>query len=411
MINRLNGQTTRKNSSLRSWFKVILVSVLLLSVSSTCLLSRYSPIFSEENLEKRSFILSITSTFENENPNGKTWNLSEEERTISLFMNNTWQTVYLLNSSHPIGKIQKDNDGNPTASLILPASKISAGENLTYHIVYKIILKPRLLPSISENQSGRLDDIDEELKKQYCRANGPWQVELDELQTLAFKIAGNETNVLSLLKKFILWIKRNIKYKTYDLPRYPIETVIAKAGDCDDQANLLIVFCRIIGIPAYLQAGCIYLPQQNSERTYWDGHWILKLTRIGWHGWAVVYIPPWGWLPVDLTYAPGILSDPINAIRRAAIIITPTFQYVNITETDYIVSSQKYREFLVSNGFKIYEHDAMFEEEKHRETENLRLPLLHIFVSLSISPNLTERLFIREDSIRRVLTGKLGECL
>ncbi|HIE14378.1 TPA: transglutaminase domain-containing protein [Candidatus Bathyarchaeota archaeon] len=325
------------------------------------------------------------------------------EKTAGLFMNDTWQTVYLLNASHPVGEIQTDTDGNPIAFISFPTSKILYGENITYQIAYRIILKSRSLPPISENQSGTLNEINGELKEKYCRAKGPWQVEQDELRDLAFKIAGNETNVLVLLKKFILWIKSNIDYESQDLPKYPIETIKSKKGDCDDQANLLITFCRIIGIPAYLQIGCIYLPQRESENIIWEGHWMLRLTKMGWHGWAVVYVPPWGWIPVDLTYVPRILSDPLSAIREAAIITHATVQYSNVIETDYIASSRSYREFLLSNGFKIYEHDAMFEEiEKYSERDNLRLPRFYAFICLSVSSsNIVKATGIREDLIRK----------
>jgi len=381
-----NRRSIRKKQYILSWFKIVLIGILLLSPSSYYLFSRYSSIFSENTWTNRSFILIITLTFENDSPQGKIWNLSEMEKTVGLFMNNSWQTVYLLNASYPIDDIQIDADGNPIASLSFPTSTIPSGENLTLQVAYKIVLKPRSLPAISVNQSGVLDEIPEELKKRYCRDNGPWQMSREEIRKLAYEIAGNETNVLLLLKKFILWIKKNLEYESQDLPRYPIETLSVKAGDCDDQANLLVAFCRTIGIPAYLQIGCVYLPQRDSESAHWNDHWMLKLTRIGWHGWAMVYVPPWGWVPVDLTFASGILADPINAIRNAAIIVRAVAQYANITETDYVASSRIYREFLLSNGFKIYEHDVLFEEtEKHPGMKRLRPPGFYMLVRLSVS--------------------------
>ena len=301
-------------------------------------------------------------------------------------MNNSRQTVYVLNVSYPLSEVRKDEDENPVAYLSFPKSTISRGENLTYQIAYKIILKPHSLPSINENYSGTLDDVPGDLRSLYCRDAGPWQVTSEKLRELAFKIKGNETNVLSLLKKFIRWIKSNIRYETQDLPRYPLETLNVKAGDCDDQANLLITFCRIVGIPAYLQIGCVYLPGHDFNLTHWNGHWILRLTRIGWHGWAIVYIPPWGWLPVDLTFASEILSDPENAIKKAAIILYPTAQYANITESDYIAYSRRYREFLLSNGFQIYEHDVMFEETEERVQKGIfKIPLSTCFIRSYIS--------------------------
>jgi len=367
-----------------SWFKVILISVLLLSGSSYYLFSQLSSTL-ESLTETRSFILTITITYENRSPQRKIWNLTETERAISLFMNNSWQTVYVLNASYPISEIRKDDDGNPIAYLSFPESIIPSEENLTYQISYRIILKPHSLPVINENNSGSLNDIPRNLKSLYCRDDGPWQMTRKEIRDLAFRIRGNETNVLTLLKRYIQWIKGKISYRAQDLPQYPLETLNVESGDCDDQANLLIAFCRTVGIPAYLQIGCIYLPGRDYKTVHWDKHWILRLTRIGWHGWAMVYVPPWGWLPVDLTYAPGVSSNPMNAIRKAAVAIYPVAQYANITETDYIAYSRSYRKFLLSNGFRIYESNVMSEEtERYSQREGFRLPRLYIFVCSSV---------------------------
>jgi len=376
------AEETSKNKKVPSWFTIVLISIILL-IFSYNLLSRYHSALPEKTLENKSFILKITSTFENCSPQKKVWNLSKEERTIGLFMNNTWQTVYLLNSSHPISEFQIDEDGNPIASLSLPKSTILYGENLTIQIFYRIVLKPRSLPEISISHSGTLDEIPEELKKRYCQDAGPWQVKRSEIRELALEIAGSEKNVLLLIKNFILWIKQNINYQTCDLPRYPAETLSERAGDCDDQANLFIALCRVAGIPAYLQIGCIYLPERDSRVTYWDGHLTVRLTRIGWHGWAMVYVPSWGWLPVDLTYAQASIYDPIGAIRNAALLRSPVAQYANITETDYIASSRSHRKFLLSNGFKIYEHNVMLEEaKKSGEAGSLLLPPIYTLVQI-----------------------------
>jgi len=60
--------------------------------------------------------------------------------------------------------------------------------------------------------------------------------------------------------------------------------------------------------------------------------------------------------------APGISTDPLNAIKNSAITLQETVQYLNITKTDYISSSVSLRNFLKKHGFCIYEYDEMGEE-------------------------------------------------
>ncbi|UCC28363.1 MAG: transglutaminase domain-containing protein, partial [Candidatus Bathyarchaeota archaeon] len=126
------------------------------------------------------------------------------------------------------------------------------------------------------------------------------------------------------------------------------------------QAILLITLCRIVGIPAFLQIGAIQTHQLLNP-SYWDSHLEVVQKWIGWHGWAMVYIPPWKWLPVDLTYVFGGLDNPLNAITNAAVTSQITIQYMNISQTDYVASSRNEREFLTSNNFYVFIEDEMIE--------------------------------------------------
>ena len=153
---------------------------------------------------------------------------------------------------------------------------------------------------------------------------------------------------------------QNIIYGSAEGPRYPNETYSERRGDCDDQAILLITLCRIVGIPAYLQVGCIYDFLGYNSDTYWEGHVTSVQKQIGWHGWAIVYVPPWGWLPVDLTYVYGDLtSNPLNAISRAAVTGQNVIQYMNFIHTDYVGGSRRLRDFIQSNDYFVYMVDEM----------------------------------------------------
>jgi hypothetical protein len=76
----------------------------------------------------------------------------------------------------------------------------------------------------------------------------------------------------------------------------------------------------------------------------------------------MVYIPPWGWLPVDLTYVfGGLEGNSLNAITNAAVTWQGTVQYMNISQTDYVASTRETKEFLLANGFYVSLEDEMVE--------------------------------------------------
>jgi len=344
----------------------------------------------------------LKSTVRYSNPGAnRVWNFTEreEDRTMSLFMNNTWQTVELLNSTLSIEKRKNDEDGNPIAVLRFPQPVLNSGENVSFTVWYQIVSKPRIMPSISENESLSLTDIPTNLVDEYTREEGPWQTRNPTLQTLALSLKGNETRVLTIIKNFIEWIKKRISYPQgrHENPYYPNQTYALSEGDCDDQAILLVTLSRIVGIPSYLQIGSIYLPNHFDNASFWDGHvWIVE-RRIGWHGWAFVYVPPWGWLPVDLTYVRNNADDPLSSIRSGAVTAQDTIQYMNVTHADYVASSLESRAFLSENGFNVFVEDEMIleGEQKLPATTTVEPWLPFVFMALMVFFVVTSFLIFR----------------
>lgn len=300
------------------------------------------------------FVIKTSVTYYN-NGTGN-WVFTDEDRAIGLFMNNTWQTVQLINHSYPIKNATFDEDGNPIAVLQFPELELKPGENISYAVTYYALSKSRLLPTIEEGDSGTLDDIPEELVERYCGEGDSWLVNDQELQELAGSIAQNETNVLTIVKEFVAWIRRNIDYQSYEVPLYPNETLARHKGDCDDQAILFITLCRIRKIPSYLQIGYVYNPTIRINETRWEGHARIFQKGVGGHGWAMAYIPPWGWLPVDLTFWH---YDPLNAMRTAAVTSLSVIQYMNASQMDYVASQREAGIFLKNNNFYLYAHYEM----------------------------------------------------
>jgi len=332
--------------------KRILLSLLLLaSLTLQC----YIILVDATSVDEKEFVIKSSVRFTTPN---QAWNLSEEEKAISLYMNSSWQTVNLLNSSHSFEDVKTDEDGNTIA--ILNLSNIDVEQSIEYTVFYQAVSKPRNLPNIDENITLNLTDIPSNLTKTYCRNSGTWMTNNTNLKNLAETLAGSETNVLVIIENFVDWIWGNIDYTSHEVPFYPNETYSLTKGDCDDQAILLISLCRIIGIPAYLQIGCIYMPDVNTPPTFaWNGTIENIQVRIGWHGWAMVYIPPWGWLPVDLTYIFSSKNDPINAIRTAVVTSQDVIQYMKIVDSDYVSEAQQYRDYLITNNFYIQVYDEI----------------------------------------------------
>ncbi len=341
-------------------------ALLLISLSlalTPFFITRF-PAWSQAEVYTEEYVLSYNLTVRYENRGNETWVLSDADMAVPLFSTNELQDVKLVWSSEPVKDVVVDQDGNMWAILEAPVAELEPGEALFFSVSYEIRSRPGEAPDISIGESGTLDQIPEELREEFCGPAACWQTDFKPLRDLAYSLSKGEENVLEIIASFVSWIHSNISYVSYEMPRYPNETFLGRKGDCDDQANLFITLCRIVGIPAYLQVGCIYLypllgKHEVSVGSMWSGHVEFISKDVAWHGWAVVFVPPWGWLPVDLTAAYGLEEDPLNAIRNAIYWSWVTILYREIKTTDYIREAYEARKFLLEKGIYVFQSESM----------------------------------------------------
>ena len=167
---------------------------------------------------------------------------------------------------------------------------------------------------------------------------------------------------LDVVTSLANWIGNNIQPYSSDVPLYPTETYDSRKGDCDDQANLLITLCRILGIPAYLQVGMRHSSSQEKE-TYWNDHITYSTKDVTYHAWAVIYIPPWGWLPFDMTLG-WRSSDPLKVVTAAAAWSSGTIQIMNITGSDWAGEGKKQKEEVMKSRLYLQYEDVLEEEDQ-----------------------------------------------
>lgn len=127
----------------------------------------------------------------------------------------------------------------------------------------------------------------------------PHIVFTDELKRISPSIVGDETNPYLKAKKIFDWVYENTpwasarEYSTIrNLSMYAFQN---HHGDCGIQHLLFITLCRLNGIPAKWQSGWEFQPPDNSM-----------------HDWSEVYLEPYGWVPVDVTYGPRKTTDEVH---------------------------------------------------------------------------------------------------
>jgi hypothetical protein len=97
-----------------------------------------------------------------ENRGSSPYNMTDEDATITLFKNNTWQAMKILNSTISIARLDSDEDGNSLAILTLP-SQVQPKSQMEFSVSYEMRVSSRLRPSIEVGKSGILADIPKEV--------------------------------------------------------------------------------------------------------------------------------------------------------------------------------------------------------------------------------------------------------
>jgi hypothetical protein len=317
------------------------------------------------------------STYKFENRGDAPFQLIEDDATILLFIKNTQQKITVRNSTHKVAREYEDEDGNLLAVLDFP-EMIPNGGSLYFSFEYIIDSKDIPKPTIDPQQSGYLSDIPKELIDKFCIETETFRW-CKDMVTLAKDLTNSDKEVLEKVTKILGWILENITYGNFEVPQYPDETLDKRRGDCDDQSILLISMLRSLGIPAHLQIGVVFSDTIEGDRTSWEDHLRVEQKGIGWHGWAMVYIPPWGWLPIDITLTGS--QDPLTIIKNSPQYESYVIAAYNVSKKAYIGESRKSRERIVTSDLYVSISDTVIYETIDNSSWISRIYILSGFMA------------------------------
>jgi hypothetical protein len=129
--------------------------------------------------------------------------------------------------------------------------------------------------------------VSPELIKFYTREE-PFLEQTPKMKELVDSLLSNTKNPLTKARKIFTWIRENMKYAYPPKNRGAKTALNSLKGDCGQYTTLFVSLCRIAGIPARQRSG-FHFVQENT----------------GLHVWAEIFLPPYGWVPVDATRENG----------------------------------------------------------------------------------------------------------
>ncbi len=176
-----------------------------------------------------------------------------------------------------------------------------AGKKTEFSVTYELTLSARHF----DVDAGKVvaADITSDLAP-FVAERAPHVVFTDDLRAFSRQVVGNEANPWRIAQKLYAAVDRipwagAREYSTIsNISDYALH---AGHADCGQQTLLLIALLRLNGIPARWQSGMMFADNGGASDNYWNLH-----------DWGQLYIAPYGWMPMDVTF--GRLDDPDPAV-------------------------------------------------------------------------------------------------
>ncbi len=166
---------------------------------------------------------------------------------------------------------------------------------------------------ILPDRVGSLSDIPREIKRKWLVDGSKYQIHNPIIQKAVKEAVGDERNPYWMMRKIFKYV---IDHVDYELAGgwEPAPVVLQRGkGSCSEYSFVFIALCRAAGLPARY-VGAVTRREEDSS---WD--------RV-FHRWTEVYIPPYGWIPVDPsggdTPSPRGQANAIGHIRNCYLITT-----------------------------------------------------------------------------------------
>ncbi|MCX7555894.1 transglutaminase domain-containing protein [Xanthomonadaceae bacterium JHOS43] len=208
------------------------------------------------------------------------------------------QDVILLASEPAARRVAPESTLQRTVYLEKPAeagrpTEFSITYEVTIHAQHRAIAPDAVLPIPAA------DTDDGQAIAPYLAEEPPHVVFTDALRLHSARVVGDETNPYRIARKLfaavddIPWAGAREYSTISNISEYALN---AGHADCGQQTLLLIALLRLNGIPARWQSG-----------------WTFSDNEVGYdnmHDWGMLYLPPYGWVPMDVTTGRLDSDDP-----------------------------------------------------------------------------------------------------
>ncbi len=211
--------------------------------------------------------------------------------TLNVYMlppvNTSRQKVLKFLSERPADSIVEDEWGQRIFNHSF--QNVQAGQTISVTWVALVELS-EINYDVSPSNVGTLSEIPAEILELYTKDDVMYDISNQIVQNAASDAVGSETNLYHMVLKIHDYVIGHLTYEM-DSQWEPAPAILAQGkGSCSEYTCVFIAMCRAKGIPARFGGG-------SASRDPYQ----TKVDTAG-HRWQEVYIPKYGWLPIDVTW-------------------------------------------------------------------------------------------------------------
>ena len=180
-------------------------------------------------------------------------------------------------------RIVKDRWGQPCAVFQPGTARAEDKAEVGYNVDVKVsAIRYLIIPE----KTGKLSDIPRDIRQKYLGDGARYRVSSPFIRETAKKIVGEEKNPYWIMRKIYDFLIGKLEYEMaggWDVP----EVVLNRGkGSCSEYTFSFVALCRAAGLPARYQGSVVVRGDDAS-------------IDEAFHRWAQVYLPNYGWVPVD----------------------------------------------------------------------------------------------------------------
>ncbi len=139
---------------------------------------------------------------------------------------------------------------------------------------------------IYPHKVGKLGDIPPAIRRTYLGDEPKYDIHHPAIRRAVLRAVGGEKNPFWIARRVYRHVHRKMRYERVGGWDVAPKVLERGSGSCSEYSYVYIAMCRAAGLPARYVGSLVMRKDQAS----WDDVF---------HRWVEVYLPPYGWVPVD----------------------------------------------------------------------------------------------------------------